>query len=135
MKRDKINDSFGARTAQYHVSFVPIRISVFFHPVTTASDSPTLARHLPFALNRLCRCSGSPARNHPADVISATICNKMPPYADNVDSMSIARAICCRQCLSARNAPWNPAGVKPIHWKPTDIHPGSLSSGTNRKVC
>jgi len=37
-------------------------------------------------------------------------------------------------CSSERNASWNPAEVEPIHWKPADINPGSLNSGTNRKV-
>ena len=36
--------------------------------------------------------------------------------------------------VSARNASWNPVGVEPIHRKPADIEPGSLMSGTYRKV-
>ena len=34
----------------------------------------------------------------------------------------------------ARKASWNPTGVEPIHYKPANIDPGTLSSGTNRKV-
>ena len=33
-----------------------------------------------------------------------------------------------------RKASWNPEGVEPVHWKSADIHPGSLNSGTTRKV-
>jgi len=33
----------------------------------------------------------------------------------------------------ARKASWNLAGVGPIHWKPANIDPGSLISGTTRE--
>jgi len=36
---------------------------------------------------------------------------------------------------AARKSSRNLAGVEPVHWKPANIHPGSLNSGTNRKVC
>jgi len=35
---------------------------------------------------------------------------------------------------TTRKPSWNPVGVEPIHRKPADIEPGSLMSGTYRKV-
>ena len=38
-----------------------------------------------------------------------------------------------QEAYTARKASWNPTGVDPIHWKPADIDPGLLISGTNKK--
>ena len=33
----------------------------------------------------------------------------------------------------ARESAWNPVGVEPVLWKPLNMDPGSLISGTNRE--
>jgi len=40
--------------------------------------------------------------------------------------------VCTVKWLSARQTAWNPVGVEPIHWKPADINPGSLTWVTKR---
>jgi len=50
-----------------------------------------------------------------------------------VDSMTLQMQQAVDDAVTSRKASWNPAGVDPIHWKPVDIDPGSLLSGTHEK--
>jgi len=55
------------------------------------------------------------------------------PWVREVNMYICNRNVCITM-YAALQTSCNPSGVEPIHWKPTDIDPGSLIYGTNWKV-